>query len=333
MKIGTCQAQKEHLSKGELAVAVDAQKGKITIPILIATGSMAGKTIFISAGVHGDEINGIEILQRFMDNLDVSMLAGTIIFLPLINVSGFRAKDRYVQYDGKDLNRCFPGDDKGTVSEQMAHTIFTEVVSRCDFGVDIHDSGKGSVLLPHPRAHIKDDMGRYDSSRLDDIAIFGTDIIMLCSLCSPTTSSYGKGMDGVLTIEAYKHFGIPALTVEVGGAMILWEEFIQRALVGLNNILIYQGMLEGKMILPREQFLIPGEDDISIKAKTEGILKLRTKLGKTVGRGEELAEIYNPITLEREIIKALECGVVHDLNVSAKVNEGEDVVGVLEFAT
>ena len=322
MRIGTCQARKEHLSKGELVIAVDAQKGKITIPILIATGSTAGKTIFISAGVHGDEINGIEILQRFINNLDVTALAGTIIFLPLINVSGFRAKDRYVQYDGKDLNRCFPGDDKGTISEQMAHTIFTEVVSRCDFGVDIHDSGKGSVLLPHPRAHIKDDMGRYDSSRLDDIAIFGTDIIMLC-----------KGMDGVLTIEAYKHFGIPALTVEVGGAMILWEEFIQRALVGLNNILIYQGMLEGKMILPREQFLIPGEDDISIKAKMEGILKIRTKLGKTVHRGEELAEIYNPITLEREIIKALECGVVHDLNVSAKVNEGEDVVGVLEFAT
>ncbi|MBC8228955.1 hypothetical protein H8E77_05325 [bacterium] len=87
------------------------------------------------------------------------------------------------------------------------------------------------------------------------------------------------------------------------------------------------------MILPREQFLIPGEDDISIKAKMEGILKIRTKLGKTIHRGEELAEIYNPITLEREIIKALECGVVHDLNVSAKVNKGEDVVGVLEFAT
>jgi hypothetical protein len=322
MKIGTCKAQKEHLSKGELVVAVDAQSNPITIPILIATGSTDGKTIFISAGVHGDEINGIEILQRFINNIDVTALKGTIIFLPLINISGFRAKDRYVQYDGKDLNRCFPGDDKGTVSEQMAHTIFTEVVSRCDFGVDIHDSGKGSVLLPHPRAHIKDEKGGYDSSRLDDIAVFGTDIIMLC-----------KGMDGVLTIEAYKHFGIPALTVEVGGAMILWEEFIQRALVGLNNILIYQGMLERKMILPREQFLIPGEDDISIKAKMEGILKIRTKLGKTVHRGEELAEIYNPITFTSEIIKAKECGVVHDLNVSAKVNEGEDVVGVLEFAT
>ena len=115
--------------------------------------------------------------------------------------------------------------------------------------------------------------------------------------------------------------------------MILWEEFIQRALVGLNNILIYQGMLAGKMILPKKQFLIPGEDDISIKAKMEGILKLRTKLGKAVGKGEELAEIYNPITAERDIISATECGVVHDLNVGAKVNEGEDVVGVLEFET
>ena len=322
MNIGTCQSEKGNLSKGELVVAVDAKEGQITIPILIARGLSDGKTIFLSAGVHGDEINGIEILQRFINNLDITELAGTIIFLPLVNVSGFKAKDRYVQYDGKDLNRCFPGDDKGTVSEQIAHTIFKEVVSRCEFGVDIHDSGKGSVLLPHPRAHIKDEKGTYDSSRLDAIAAFGTDVIMLC-----------KGMDGVLTIEAYKHFGIPALTVEVGGAMILWEEFIQHALVGLNNILIYQGMLEGKMILPKEQFLIPGEDDISIKARMEGILKLKTFLGKAVDRGEELAEIYNPITLEREVILAKECGVVHDLNVSAKVNEGEDVVGVLEFAT
>ncbi|MFQ6040959.1 MAG: succinylglutamate desuccinylase/aspartoacylase family protein, partial [Candidatus Poribacteria bacterium] len=116
MKIGTCQAKKEHLSKGELVVAVDAQSNPIAIPILIATGSTDGKTIFLSAGVHGDEINSLEILQRFINNLDVTALAGTIIFLPLINVSGFKAKDRCVQYDGKDLNRCFPGDDKGTVS-------------------------------------------------------------------------------------------------------------------------------------------------------------------------------------------------------------------------
>jgi predicted deacylase len=322
MNIGTCRSEKGRLSKGELVVAVDAQSGQITIPILVAGGPSNGKTIFLSAGVHGDEINGIEILQRFINNLDVTALKGTIIFLPLINVSGFKAKDRYVQYDGKDLNRCFPGDDKGTVSEQIAHTIFKEVVSRCEFGVDIHDSGKGSVLLPHSRAHIRDDTGGYDNSYLDVVSAFGTDIIMLC-----------KGMDGVLTIEAYKHFGITAFTVEIGGAMILWEEFIQRALMGLNNTLIYQGMLEGKMILPKEQFLIPGEDDISVKAKMGGILNPKTKLGKAVDKGEELAEIYNPITLEREIIVAQKCGVVHDLNVSAKVNEGEDVIGVLEFAT
>ena len=322
MKIGTCQSEKGRLSKGECTVALDAQFGQIAIPILIASGSRDGKTIFISAGIHGDEINGIEVLQRFINNLDVTALAGTIIFLPLINVSGFKAKDRYVQYDGKDLNRCFPGDDRGTVSEQIAHTLFKEVVSRCELGIDIHDSGRGSVLLPHPRAHIRDDTGGYDSAYLDVVSAFGTDIIMLC-----------EGIEGVLAIEASKDFGLPAFTVEIGGAMILWEEFIQRALVGLNNILIYQGMLAGKMILPREQFLIPGEDDISIKAKMEGILKLRTKLGKVVGKGEELAEIYNPITSERDIISAKECGVVHDLNVSAKVNEGEDVVGVLEFET
>ena len=321
MKIGTCQAEKGKLSRGELVLA-HAQSRPISIPILIAQGTEDGKTLFLSAGVHGDELNGIEILRRFIRELDVTALRGTIILLPLVNVSGFQAKERTVQYDAKDLNRSFPGDPDGTVSEQMAHTIFHEVVSRCDFGIDIHDSGKGSVLLPHPRAHIRNEAGDYDPARMEPIAAFGTDIIMLC-----------KGMDGVMTIEAARHLSVPAFTVEVGGAMILWEGFIRRALVGLRNVLIYQGMLEGNMILPHQQFVIPGEDDISVKAPIEGMLTLKTELGKAVHRGDTLAEIYNPVTLEREVIQAQQCGVVHDLNVYAKVDAGEDVVGVLEFTT
>ena len=115
--------------------------------------------------------------------------------------------------------------------------------------------------------------------------------------------------------------------------MILWEDFIQRALAGLKNVLIHQEMIEGRMILPHQQLVIPGEDDISAKASIEGILYLRTELGKAVNRGKALAEIYNPITSERQTIRASQCGVVHDLNVHAKVGTGEDVVGVLEFTT
>jgi predicted deacylase len=322
MKIGTCQARKGEMARGELRVARDPKAGPLSIPIVIARGYEEGTTLFLSTGVHGDELNGIVILQRFMQNLDITALRGTIIFLPLVNGAGFEVGQRKVPYDDRDLNRCFPGDVSGSVSEQMAHTIFTEVIARCDFGIDVHDSGRGSVLLPHPRAQIRDEAGGYDPARMKPIAAFGTDIIMLC-----------RGMEGVMTIEANRHLGVPAFTVEAGGAMILWEDFIRRALVGLKNVLIYHEMMEGRMVLPHQQFVIPGEDDISVKASVDGILYRKTELGKAVNQGEVLAEIYNPITAESQIVRASQCGVVHDLNVHAKINAGEDVVGVLAFAT
>ena len=322
MKIGTCQAEPGALTRGRLQVAVDPETGPVFTPVAIARGREGDRTMFLSAGVHGDEINGIEILHRFIQNLDVTALRGTLIFLPLVNVAGFKARQRSVPYDEKDLNRCFPGDPEGTISDQIAYTIFEEVVSRCDFGVDVHDSGEESVLLPHPRAHIRDASGGYDRKRMQEIAVFGTDIIMLT-----------RGMDGVMTIEAGRRLNVSAFTVEIGGGMVLWEGFIRRALAGLRNLLIHREMLKGKRVLPQHQFILPGEDDIARRASIEGILHLKTRLGKAVNVGETLAEIHNPITLEREVIQAGQCGVVHALNIHAKVDAGEDVVGILEFTS
>ena len=320
MKIGTCSAERGSLTRGRLQVAVDPETGPVFTPVAIARGLGGHRTAFLSAGVHGDELNGIEVLQRFMTKLDVSWLRGTVVFLPLVNVGGFQVRQRIIPADGKDLNRCFPGRADGSVADQIACTLFREVISRCDFGVDMHDSGEESVLLPHPRAHIMDESEGYDHDRLQEIAVFGTDIIMLT-----------RGMDGVLTIESDRHLGVPAYTVEVGGGMILWEAFVQRAVVGLTNVLIHQGMLDGRMVLPKYQFVIPGEDDIARKAPIEGILHLRTQLGKAVGTDDVLAEIYDPVTVRREILRAGQCGIVHAVNIHAKVNAGDDVVGVLEF--
>jgi uncharacterized protein len=322
MKIGTCQDETGQIAHGELQVAVDANGAPLTIPLAIARGITPGKTMFLAAGVHGDEINGIAILQRFMQKLDVRALRGTIILLPLVNVSGFEAGQRYVQYDAKDLNRCFPGSREGSFSEQLAQMIFHQVIARCDFGVDVHDSGQGSVLLPHPRAHIMDESGGYDSERMELIAAFGTDIIMLT-----------RGMEGVMTCEASRNLGIPAFTVEIGGGGILWESLIRRALTGLKNLLIFQDMLPGEMCMPHEQYILPGADNLQIQARMGGILYSKVSLGEAVNKGQILAEIFDPVTLASEVIRAKDCGVVHDLNVRGKVNAGDDVIGLLEFSS
>jgi len=299
MKIGTCQAEAGRIARGELQVATDGFDRPISIPIAITRGKTEGKTMFLSAGVHGDEVNGIAILQRFMQGFDMGALRGTIILLPLVNVSGFEEGQRHVPYDGKDLNRCFPGSQGGSFSEQLAQTIFHQVVARCDFGVDVHDSGQGSVLLPHPRAHIMDESGGYDSERMEFIAAFGTDIIMLT-----------RGMEGVMTCEASKILGIPAFTVEVGGGGILWEGFIRRALTGLKNLLIFQDMLPGEMCMPHEQYILPGADNLQIQARMGGILHPKVNLGEAVNKGQILAEIFDPVTLASEghSVRRVRCG-------------------------
>lgn len=319
MRIGTCEAARGQLTRGELPLPGNGA-APTRIPVAIAQGERDGPTIFVSAGVHGDELNGIVTVQRFLQTLDVSGLQGTIIVLPVVNPGGLAAGRREVPGDERDLNRCFPGDPDGSSSERMAHVLFSEVIARCDAGVDVHDSGRASVLLPHPRAHILSQAGTYDPSQMEPIAAFGTDTIMLC-----------RGMDGVLTVEASRRFGIPAFTAEIGGAMILWRDFIERALIGLRNVLVYHGMLDGPMVLPHRQLIIPGEDDIAMPAPIDGILFRHASLGKAVYRDELLAEIRNPLTGEHRNLRARQCGVVHDLNVHATVNAGDDVVGVLEF--
>lgn len=320
MKVGTCTAERGRVTRGGLRIASGADEA--VVPVAIATGQDPGRTVFVSAGVHGDEVNGVEVVQRLMGRLALEELRGTVIFLPLINVAGFRAGVRTLPQDGKDLNRCFPGDAGGTFTERLAHVLWEQVLSRCDFGVDVHDSGTGSVLLPHPRAHIRDRNGGYDPFRMAGIAAFGSDLVMLC-----------RGMEGVMTLEASRRLGIPAFTVEVGGALILWEAFIHSAVVGLQNLLIYHGLAEGKMVLPRYQYVIPGEDDVTQKSPLGGVLRTRVRLGQAVSRQQLLAEIRDPVSSRREQMRSDECGIVHDLNVHGKVDEGGDVVGVLAFTS
>jgi len=248
-----------------------------------------------------------------VQQLDLNQLKGRLLIVPVANVSGFHAGSRTVPEDGRDLNRCFPGNSKGTLSERIACFIFTELVAAADWGVDLHDSGTGSVLLPHARVH--------EQELLDLGAAFGTEFIMKTRL--------PPGYHGILSIEASKRFGRPFFHVEVGGGTVLWEHLIEQGMTGLWNLLVYQGMLPGKVVLPRQQFFLPGRDDLAMPAPIEGLLTQHVALGQAVVKGQSLATIENPLIQKHAVIRARTNGFVHDLNVRAKVNAGEDVVGVV----
>src|SRR3989344_4257409 len=291
MKIGTCTSQPGRITKGKIVVA--EFKGKsIEIPILIAQGKEQGKTIFISAGMHGDEINSIETVNKIINEVNTEKLSGAIIFIPVLNPWGFKLKKRYIPFDDKDLNRCFQG--KGnSITDKIASTILNEIVKTCSFGIDIHDSGSQNILLPHPRI-FKDGKNTF----LKELSyVLGTEIIL-----------EREGEPGMLAIESLKQFNIPVLTVEIGGALVLKEDFIEQGVKGIKNILIYTEMLHGILNLPVRQFFM--QERKGYTAKIRGILHIYVELGEAVKKNQLLAKIHNPLTDKEESIFSTNPGVV-----------------------
>lgn len=311
MKIGTCKAVAGKITSGSLTVAV--HQGKILkIPVIIAKGEESGKTVFISAGMHGDEINGIEVIRNFMQRINPAKLHGAIIFLPILNPWGFKKKSRYIPFDNKDLNRCF--NVRGnSVSYKIARTLMKEVVKKCDFGIDLHD-GRTNLLLPHTRIFKKDKCGY-----LKELShAFGSEIIL-----------QREGEKGMMAVASFNLYKIPVLTVEVGGALILREDFTDQVLSGLKNILIYGGLLNGVLDLPVRQFFL--DDRLGYISPIQGILHIEVELGDAVNKEQLIARIHNPIT-DREIkIKSKNPGVVFSVRRDAIINRGESILSILHF--
>jgi predicted deacylase len=181
-------------------------------------------------------------------------------------------------------------------------------------------AGAGNPVLP-PQAST----ANHEAFDLLDFgAAFGTELVMKTTL--------PPGYHGILSIEAVKHFQRPFFHVEVGGGDVLWEHLIEQGVTGLRNLLVHHGMLLGKLVLPREQFFLPGRDALAMSAPIGGLLTQHVTLGQTVVKGQSLATINNPLSEKHAVIRARTGGIVHDLNVHAKVNAGEDVAGVIGIA-
>lgn len=273
---------------------------------------------FISGGIHGDEINGINLVQMIMKSLDPEKINGTIIFIPIVNIEGFHEKSHKFTRDSKDINRCFAKRCRST-SYFIAKTFMKEIVERCDFGIDCHDCGEKNVLLPHSRVH---DSPYIDTGEGDTISLgrlFGTRIILK-----------REGERGMLAVEAARKSKKQILTVEIGGGLVFWNEFLNDALTGIQNILIHHGFMQGKIKLPREQYILEDLDRFRHRARTEGLLYKKVNLGDRVHKGDVIAVIHNPITRRKKEIISKHCGFVFSLKMQDKINKGESIASILQ---
>ncbi len=253
------------------------------IPVTILHGIRPGPTVTILGGVHGDELTGPSTCTHLLSNtftdsgkpLDPKHLAGTIRIVPIVNLPGYRSKSRYFP-DGRDLNRHFPGDMKGSTTKRVAAQTWKYLFSDVDAIVDLHSAGKGRSNMPQLRA----DLAHPGSNIL--AKAFGIEIILDSK---PPTGSLRKAAIQV---------DIPVVTYEGGGANFLDNEAVKVAMHGVLNVLRSLRMIEGNPHRPRFRILASGSH--WLRAGEGGLLDMFVSSGSVMREGEVIATISDPAT-------------------------------------
>ena len=144
----------------------------VNMPVHVVHGRRDGSVLLVSAALHGDEINGVEIIRRLLTHKSIDRIRGTLIAIPVVNVYGFVSKSRYLP-DRRDLNRCFPGSENGSMASRLAHVVTTRILPHCDHIIDLHTGAVNRENLPQIRARLRGD------SELERLAkAFGVPVIL-----------------------------------------------------------------------------------------------------------------------------------------------------------
>jgi uncharacterized protein len=271
------------------------------IPVLVAHGTSPGPRLCIVAAVHGDELNGIEIVRTLLHELSPAKLSGTVIGVPIVNLYGFRQGSRYLA-DRRDLNRYFPGRPGGSAASRIAHSFFNSVVINCDYLIDLHTGSFHRTNLPQIRADLNNE-----------------GVLHLTKGFGATVVLHGKGVRGSLRAAAVKA-GIPALTLEVGEPMRYQPDEVAHGVKGLRSLLNHLGMVSTFRFWREPQ---PTYYRSSwVRADNEGILRSSIKPGQSVKVGDLLGTIIDPITNARSEIRSPHNGRVLGMSLNQTMMPG-----------
>jgi hypothetical protein len=284
----------EHVLPGTSARLVwspDQSFEGIAVPtaVLVVNGVREGPTLCLTAALHGDELNGIEIVRRVLYELDPQQLSGTVIGVPIVNLHGFRRSSRYLP-DRRDLNRFFPGAARGSSASRIAHSFFEQVVRRCNAVVDIHTGSFQRTNLPQLRADMK--------------------VPAVASLTSGFTATsvlHSPGEPGTLRRAAVEA-GIPAVTLETGEPARLQENEIEHGTQGIAGLLDHLGMVVRASARPAPEPIY--YESTWVRADRGGLLFGAVRLGQRVRTGELLGTVTDPITNFRSELRAPQDGRV-----------------------
>lgn len=310
--IGDVAVKAGTLKRLEIPVARVPSGMWLSLPVMVLHGARPGPTIWLSAAVHGDELNGIAIIRDVVDRLDPRELSGTVLATPIVNVFGIIMESRYLP-DRRDLNRSFPGSPRGSLAAQLANLFMTQVVSRCQYGIDFHTGSDGRTNLPQLRCDL-------DSREIGDLAqAFGAPVALHAPIRKGSLRAAATGL------------GKKVLLYEAGEALRFDRTAIQVGVNGTMRVLEYLNMIDGDVPAPAAG-TVTARRSMWVRARRSGLCQMRTSLGEYVAQGQRVAIIIDTVGRKEAIVRAPENGILIGHLNHALINRGDALAHIAAVA-
>lgn len=284
----------------------------ISLPVMVARGNQDSPILGLTAAVHGNELNGISVIQRLFRDLEVEALSGVIIAIPVVNIPAFIRKKRRFN-DGVDLNHIMPGVEDGNVSQVYAHRFIKRVIPHFDYLMDLHTASMGRVNSYYIRADMETEITR-------KLALLQNAQIIVNN--SPS--------DGTLR-GAVEEMGIPAITLEVGNPNTFQRKLIRSGVVGVHNVLSFLNMTDDE-IIPAEHTTVLCKHSYWIYTRAGGLLVIYADLTEIVEQNQKIASLYDVFGRLVEDYFAPERGIVIGKSISPVNQSGGRIIhlGILD---
>ncbi|WP_040473660.1 succinylglutamate desuccinylase/aspartoacylase family protein [Flavobacterium frigoris] len=291
----------------DMEIAKLHNTAKLKIPIIVQRSKIDGPIVLFTAGIHGDEINGVEIVRQLITKKINKPKRGTIICIPIINMFGFINMSRQFP-DGRDLNRVFPGTKKGSLASRFAFHILTEIIPLVDYAVDFHAGGASRFNAPQIR-----------------LAPNSPELKELADVFNAPFTLFSKNIAGSFRNSSQK-LNVKMLLFEGGKSLDINESIADAGVDGVKRILAHLDMLDPKhFVKEQESNTIYIEKSTWIRAKCSGLLHDQNTIGSFVKKGTVLAIITDPFGKFERKIKAPNDGYIINANLAPIVYQGDAI--------
>lgn len=259
------------------------------MPVHVLHGRYDGPVLFVSAAIHGDELNGVEIIRRLLLQPQLKRLHGTLMVVPIVNIFGFHNQSRYLP-DRRDLNRSFPGRESGSMASRLAHVFFNEVVSISNVGIDLHTAAIHRENLPQIRANMHGDL-----------------LKRLAQAFGAPVAIHSAAPEGSLR-HAAAELDTQVMVYEAGEALRFDEASIRVGLRGIMNVMRELGMIRLKRKPPKAAVVL--RSSTWVRTPYSGVVRPQVALGDLVHKGDTLGVVSDPVGPNEQLMLAPCDGVV-----------------------